>query len=164
MELRSTPRGTIMPLLSTYSALNLICRLKLSFQNRLRTKLRPVSINIDNRYWKTKSPKIGLIFKILNKILMKPMQNCSFWQFWIFGGILGMCAKPIISKIKFERTDIELNFKSWHHAALDCNQLLMDREVSYHHHLDSELCETACFADIQIRLCGFGVALSAEAG
>ena len=32
---------------------------------------------------------IGLIFKILNNILMKFMQKCSFCQFWgIFGGIV----------------------------------------------------------------------------
>ena len=44
-------------------------------QNRLRTMLKSASNNIETQYPMTKSPKIGLIFKVLNNILMKFMQK-----------------------------------------------------------------------------------------
>ena len=62
----------------------------------------------------TKSPKIGLIFKILYKILMKLMQRLYFWSalrnhWWYSWDVRG---KPIISKIEIERADIESSLKS----------------------------------------------------
>ena len=76
--------------------------------------LKPASNNIGNRCQMTKSPKIGLTFKILYKILMKLMQKLQFWsalrnRWWYFWDVRG---KPIISKIEIEGVDIESILKS----------------------------------------------------
>ena len=68
---------------------NMSNRHRMWTQHRLRK-----TNNIENRYRMTKSPKISLIFKIFNKILMRFVQKLKFFcQFWgIFGGTLGMFA------------------------------------------------------------------------
>ena len=85
-------------------------------QNRLQTMLKPASNNM--KYQMTKSPKIGLIFKILNNILMKFMHQLKlfsglrylWWYSW------DVRAEPLISKIEIERAYIDSNSKSWHRA------------------------------------------------
>ena len=54
---------------------NISNRHRMWTQNGLRKMLKPALDNIDNRYQMTKSPKIGLICKILNNIVMKFMQK-----------------------------------------------------------------------------------------
>ena len=61
-----------------------------------------------------KSPKIGLIFQIVSNILLNFMQKLSYlsilWNLWWYS--CDVRAKPILSKIKFEKADIDSNLKS----------------------------------------------------
>ena len=80
-------------------------------QNRLQTMLKPALNNIE--YPMMKSPKIGLIFKILNKILIKFMQKLKFLSglrnFWWYSW--DVRSKPIILKIEIWKSIYRIELK-----------------------------------------------------